>query len=94
MGIVLPERSAATIGTSRRRVCRHRSPLDPRGPRHDTFCHAIPRAAGRHGRNAGAGLSLRWFRDTFATELERCRESYDQLTYEAAKGPAGSDGLL
>jgi xylulokinase len=46
------------------------------------------------GVTQAAGLSLRWFRDTFATNSSGVRESYDQLTAEAAKSPAGSDGLL
>ena len=46
------------------------------------------------GVTQAAGLSLRWFRDTFATNSRGDRESYDQLTAEAAKIPAGSDGLL
>jgi xylulokinase len=37
---------------------------------------------------------LRWIRDTFATDSSGARESYDQLTAEAAKIPPGSDGLL
>jgi xylulokinase len=37
----------------------------------------------------GAGLSLRWFRDTFAPGV-----SYDDLATAAAAIPAGSDGLL
>lgn len=37
----------------------------------------------------GAGLSLRWLRDTFAAGT-----SYDELSAEAAKVPAGSDGML
>jgi xylulokinase len=37
----------------------------------------------------GAGLSLRWLRDTFMPGL-----SYDQMAAEAAAVPPGSDGLL
>jgi xylulokinase len=37
----------------------------------------------------GAGLSLRWLRDTFAAGA-----SYDELTAEAARVPAASDGML
>jgi xylulokinase len=37
----------------------------------------------------GAGLSLRYFRDTFAPDL-----SYDELSALAAQAPAGSDGLM
>ena len=46
------------------------------------------------GVTQAAGLSLRWFRDTFATNSSGARESYDQLSAEAAKIPPGSDGLL
>src|SRR5437660_8262686 len=46
------------------------------------------------GVTQAAGLSLRWFRDTFATNSSGARESYDQLIAEAAKAPCGSDGLL
>jgi len=37
----------------------------------------------------GAGLSLRWFRDTFAPGTD-----YDTLVGEASSIPAGSEGLL
>jgi xylulokinase len=37
----------------------------------------------------GAGLSLRWFRDTFARGVD-----YDTLANEASAIPAGSNGLL
>ncbi len=67
--------------------------LDPLGRVH-TFCHAIPGRWHVMGVTQAAGLSLRWFRDTFATDSGGARESYDQLTAEAAKIPPGSDGLL
>jgi len=70
-----------------------RPALDPRGRVH-TFCHAIPGRWHVMGVTQAAGLSLRWFRDTFATSSSGAHESYDRLTAEAAKIPAGSDGLL
>jgi xylulokinase len=94
MGIVSAGAVSATIGTSGVVfAATDRPALDPRGRVH-TFCHAIPGRWHVMGVTQAAGLSLRWFRDTFATNSSGARESYDQLTAEAAKIPAGSDGLL
>jgi xylulokinase len=46
------------------------------------------------GVTQGAGLSLRWFRDQFGAGKEDGRDPYDRLAEEAAKTPAGADGLL
>ena len=94
MGIVAAGTVSATIGTSGVVLAATDRPaLDPRGRVH-TFCHAIPGRWHVMGVTQAAGLSLRWFRDTFATNSSGARESYDQLTAEAAKIPPGSDGLL
>ena len=94
MGIVAAGTVSATIGTSGVVfAATDRPALDPHGRVH-TFCHAIPGRWHVMGVTQAAGLSLRWFRDTFATNSSGVRESYDQLTAEAAKIPAGSDGLL
>jgi xylulokinase len=94
MGIVAAGTVSATIGTSGVVfAATDRPALDPRGRVH-TFCHAIPGRWHVMGVTQAAGLSLRWFRDTFATNSSGARESYDQLTAEAAKIPPGSDGLL
>jgi len=94
MGIVAAGTVSATIGTSGVIFAATDRPvLDSRGRVH-TFCHAIPSRWHVMGVTQAAGLSLRWFRDTFATNSSGVRESYDQLTAEAAKIPAGSDGLL
>jgi xylulokinase len=94
MGIVSAGAVSATIGTSGVVfAATDRPALDPLGRVH-TFCHAIPGRWHVMGVTQAAGLSLRWFRDTFATNSSGVRESYDQLTAEAAKIPAGSDGLL
>jgi xylulokinase len=94
MGIVAPGAVSATVGTSGVVfAATDRPALDPRGRVH-TFCHAIPGRWHVMGVTQAAGLSLRWFRDTFAADSSGARNSYDQLTAEAAKIPAGSDGLL
>jgi xylulokinase len=94
MGIVAPGTVSATIGTSGVVfAATDRPALDARGRVH-TFCHAIPGRWHVMGVTQAAGLSLRWFRDTFATSSTGVRESYDQLTAEAARIPAGSHGLL
>jgi xylulokinase len=89
MGIVDPGSVSATIGTSGVVFAATSAPtLDPLGRLH-TFCHAVPGMWHVMGVTNGAGLSLRWFRDTFAPGT-----TYDTLTAEAAQIPAGSDGLL
>jgi xylulokinase len=94
MGIVAAGTVSATIGTSGVVfAATDRPALDPRGRAH-TFCHAIPGRWHVMGVTQAAGLSLRWFRDTFATDSSGARESYDRLTAEAAKISPGSDGLL
>jgi xylulokinase len=94
MGIVAAGAVSATIGTSGVVfAATDRPALDPHGRVH-TFCHAIPGRWHVMGVTQAAGLSLRWLRDTFATNSSGARESYDQLTAEAAKVPAGSGGLL
>src|SRR6266568_8995257 len=94
MGVVAPGTVSATIGTSGVVfAATDRPALDPQGRLH-TFCHAIPGRWHVMGVTQAAGLSLRWFRDTFAVDSSGARASYDQLTAEASKIPAGSDGLL
>jgi xylulokinase len=94
MGIVAAGTVSATIGTSGVVfAATDRPALDPHGRMH-TFCHAIPGRWHVMGVTQAAGLSLRWFRDNFAVDSSGARDSYDRLTAEAAKIPAGSDGLL
>jgi xylulokinase len=65
MGIVRAGVVSATIGTSGVVFAATDLPaLDPRGRLH-TFCHAIPGRWHVMGVTQAAGLSLRWFRDTF-----------------------------
>jgi len=89
MGIVAPGAVSATIGTSGVVFAATDKPTLDRLGRLHTFCHAVPGLWHVMGVTNGAGLSLRWLRDTFAAGT-----SYDELTAEAAKIAAGSDGML
>ncbi len=95
MGIVQPGSVSATIGTSGVVfAATDRPALDPKGRLH-TFCHAVPGRWHVMGVTQAAGLSLRWFRDQFlAASGQNGIDPYDALTAEAARIPAGSDGLL
>jgi xylulokinase len=95
MGIVAPGAVSATIGTSGVVfAATDRPALDARGRLH-TFCHGVPGRWHVMGVTQAAGLSLRWFRDNFASGIAgQGKESYEKLTEEAAKVPAGADGLL
>ncbi len=89
MGIARAGAVSATIGTSGVIFAVTDQPsIDLRGRIH-TFCHAVPNRWHNTGVTQAAGLSFRWFRDNFASA-----ESYDDLVSEAAKIPAGADGLL
>jgi xylulokinase len=101
MGIAAPGAVSATIGTSGVVfAATDRPALDSRGRLH-TFCHAIPGRWHVMGVTQAAGLSLRWFRDTFGADSTSTnprdndrRDPYERLTAEAAAAPSGSDGLL
>ncbi len=89
MGILTPGSVSATIGTSGVVFAATASPtLDPKGRLH-TFCHAAPNLWHVMGVTNGAGLSLRYLRDTFMP-----LNSYDDLTTLASAVPPASDGLL
>jgi xylulokinase len=103
MGIVLAGVVSATIGTSGVVfAATDRPALDPRGRLH-TFCHAIPGRWHVMGVTQAAGLSLRWFRDTFGVANDHLansaaasadRDPYEFLSEEAATAPPGAEGLL
>jgi xylulokinase len=89
MGILSPGSVSATIGTSGVVFAATDAPIKDRLGRLHTFCHAAPGRWHVMGVTNGAGLSFRYFRDTFAPN-----KRYDQLTAEAAEAPAGCDGLM
>jgi xylulokinase len=88
MGILQSGSVSATIGTSGVVFAATAKPTkDPKGRLH-TFCHAVPGLWHVMGVTQSAGLSLSWLKETFFAG-----QSYDTLNEEAAKIPAGSDGL-
>ena len=96
MGILRPGSVSATIGTSGVVFAATDAPIkDPKGRLH-TFCHAAPGRWHVMGVTNAAGLSLRWYRDTFeaSSGASHSGASYDELTTLAASIPPGSDGLL
>jgi xylulokinase len=97
MGIVRAGVVSATIGTSGVVfAATDRPALDPRGRLH-TFCHAIPGRWHVMGVTQAAGLSLRWFRDTFGLARNAApgdRDPYEFLSEEAAAAAPGAEGLL
>jgi xylulokinase len=89
MGILSPGSVSATIGTSGVVFAATDAPAKDHLGRLHTFCHAAPGRWHVMGVTNGAGLSLRYFRDTFAPDLP-----YEALLALAASAPAASDGLL
>ncbi len=97
-GIVKQGLVSSTIGTSGV-VFSHtdRMAFDLKGRVH-TFCHAVPNAWHVMGVTQGAGLSLRWFRDTFCqSEKQRALQLgvdvYEILTEMAQSAPFGANGI-
>lgn len=89
MGITHPGTVSVTIGTSGVVFgVTETAKLDPRGRIH-TLCHAIPDRWHNTGVTLAAGLSLKWFRDAFASGT-----GFDGLADAAASVAAGSDGLV
>ena len=89
MGILAPGSVSATIGTSGVVFAATATPtLDPKGRLH-TFCHAAPGIWHVMGVTNGAGLSLRYLKDTLFPTL-----TYEDLTALAATVPPASDALL
>ncbi len=96
MGIVRPGDVSATIGTSGVVFAATDQPtLDPLDRLH-TFCHAMPNRWHVMGVTQAAGLSLRWFRDTFGINIavDSNRDPYDSLAAEAATAPVGAGGVI
>lgn len=88
-GIVEEGLVSATIGTSGVVFASSdRYRVDPEGRLH-AFCHAVPGQWHLMGVMLSAAGSFRWLRDTVAEG-----QSYDAMTAEAAKAPAGCEGLL
>lgn len=93
MGAVGPGVVSVTIGTSGVVFATTDTPVRDGGGRVHTFCHAVPGRWHVMGVTQAAGLSLRWFRDTFSSR-DGHAWAYEALTAEAAGVPPGSDGVM
>ena len=90
IGVTRPGVVSATIGTSGVVfAATDRPAMDPKGRLH-TFCHTAPNRWHLMGVTQAAGLSLRWLRDQLGTR----GDGYDSMIAEAARVPAGADGVL
>ena len=103
MGVVRPGTVSCTIGTSGVVfAATDRPALDTRGRVH-TFCHAVPGRWHVMGVTQSAGLSLRWFKDTFGVPGVTVageaygnsrHDPYELLCDEAEHAPVGADGVM
>ena len=98
-GVVEDGKAFTTIGTSGV-VFAHTDKLaiDPTGRVH-TFCGAVPGAWHVMGVTQAAGLSLKWFRDTFCgaekiAAAQMCVDPYELTNQEAAKSHIGANKLI
>lgn len=88
-GVVRPGTIAVTLGTSGVVFAATESALiEPEGRLH-AFCHAVAGRWHLMGVMLSAAGSLQWYRDKLA-----CDRSFAELVDEAARVPAGSEGLL
>jgi xylulokinase len=97
-GIVSPGIVSAALGTSGVMFAHSDRPTrDPLGRVH-TMCHAVPGKWCVFGCMLSAGGSFQWFRNTLgAAEVAAAgkkTDPYELLTAEAAKAPAGCEGLI
>ena len=98
-GVAKAGKAFTTIGTSGV-VFAHSDTvqIDPQGRVH-SFCAAVPGAYTVMSCSLAAGLSLKWFRDTFcAAEIETAREMgvdpYNLMNPQAAQSPIGANRLI
>lgn len=98
-GVAEDGKAFTTIGTSGV-VFAHSSKIsiDPKGRVH-TFCCAVPGCWHVMGVTQGAGLSLKWFRDTFCDAEKQTAKSmgvdeYYLMDKEAEQSPIGANRLL
>ncbi len=93
VGAITPGEAVASWGTSGTVLAPTAAPLvDPRLRAH-TFCHVVPRVWYVMGVVLSAGGAFAWFRDQFARELADSDRADRILDEEAARVPAGAEGV-
>ncbi len=98
-GIVKDGRAFTTIGTSGVVYAHTSTPVIESKGRIHTFCSAVPGEWHVMGVTQGAGLSLRWLRDTVCTEEAaeanmQGTDPYDVMAKEAETAPIGAESLV
>ena len=95
MGVVSDGSAFTTIGTSGVVYAHTSAPvIDPAGRVH-TFCCAVPGCWHIMGVTQGAGLSLRWFRDTLCSPADwGGDEPYVRMTGLAEQSTVGANRLI
>lgn len=87
-GVISPGELQTTIGTAGILAAALDSPSGNPDGRLQVFCNVAPEKWHCMGVSMNAGGAMSWFRDIMAAP------SFEQLTAEAAKSPAGARGLL
>lgn len=98
-GVTRAGRLSVSIGTSGVLFAHAERPWTDPSARLHTFCHAVPGAWHLMGVMLMAGGSLRWFRDTFASDERHAAASrgvdpYEVICERAAAVEPGAGGLL
>ncbi len=98
-GIVRPGLASCTIGTSGVLFAATEQPRPDQRGALQAFCHSVPGMWHVMGVTQAAGLSLRWVRDELGAAEQALAsrlgiDAYELLIQEAARAPAGSEGLL
>ncbi len=98
-GIVSEGIISTVIGSSGVVFASTDTPRFDNGGRVHTLCHAVPGKWHVMGVTQGAGLSFKWFKETFCQkEIEDCKENklniYDVLTAKAAQSKPGANGVI
>ena len=88
-GVVESGKAFTTIGTSGVVYAHTDNPVIDKAGRVHTFCCAVPGKWHVMGVTQGAGLSLKWFKTNFASEL-----SYKEIDKEAKDVEIGANSLL
>ena len=98
-GIVSEGIISTVIGSSGVVFASTDTPRFDKSGRVHTLCHAVPGKWHVMGVTQGAGLSFKWFKETFCQkEIEDCKENklniYDVLTAKAAQSKPGANGVI
>ena len=93
VGVIGPGDAVASWGTSGTVLAPTAEPRVDPGLRAHTFCHVAPGTWYVMGVMLTAGAAFAWHRDQLCRDVNRKRDANDLLNQEAAKIPAGADGL-